>query len=163
LQLKLDPSQVTEMFTVLLKIGASALFRNNFLCIHYNKEFQFFSGQAVQVQIRECRDLKSKNIDAYVVLIQGEKEYKTGVQKSANPRFFERFVFLLGEYGLERAKLDLQVWDKNIITSNKLIGTLTVDLSTISFERGKSVIITEKLEPAKTGELIFDVTAINFN
>jgi predicted membrane protein len=66
----------------------------------------------------------------------------------------------MNESGAEDAKIELQVWDWNLIQTHKSLGSVTIELKDVNFVRGKAVIMNKKLSTC--GEIVFDITALNF-
>jgi hypothetical protein len=74
LNFKIDAkNDVNDMFQSVLKVAFSSIFKTNFLGEHVVQQYEFFTGQSIQIQVRECRGLLSADrnglSDPYVVVV----------------------------------------------------------------------------------------------
>ncbi|EXX74104.1 hypothetical protein RhiirA5_457000 [Rhizophagus irregularis] len=91
----------------------------------------------LRVTIVEARDLKDKDIigksDPYVKLILDKHNIQSTKHKSnnLNPTYNEQFIFNING----QKKLEVQVWDKDTILRDDLIGEDDIKLSEV-FSKG---------------------------
>ena len=131
-----------------------------------NKEEEVLTSK-IRVHLQRGHNLQKENMvmssDAMCELFIGnfrkDRKYSSAI-KSCNPVWNESFDFEVVD--VSKSILVIQVWDKDLFTSDDEIGIAAVHLGKLNLTMNEPFEVILPLNNVKTGKVQFTVTALNF-
>ena len=164
-----------RFWTQILQMGQEPFTSSNFYD-YYNKipeENYILHIEIKEMKDLEIADLESDSSDPYYIAKFGEEQFKSRIiYSNLNPIFYDEFKFKIKNLD---EKLIINVFDKDKLSKDDLIGTVEIDLTSEPFgkiidkeykmKKGSIFMKWQVTEPGQSRwtENIFNVNVLNIN